>query len=167
MLFHVSEDPGIGRFEPRATGGASEPLVWAIDGPRLRNYLVPRDCPRVTCYAGPATTSADVGRFLGRSAAVVAIEWGWFSRVRSSRLYCYHLPGESFECRDACAGYFVSRAPVAPVRVETIDDPIDRWSRGGVELRVVSNLWPLRDAVVASSLLFSMIRMHNALPREA
>jgi len=33
--------------------GFSEPeLVWAIDGDHLRNYLVPRDCPRVTYYAG-------------------------------------------------------------------------------------------------------------------
>jgi hypothetical protein len=31
--------------------------------------------------------------------------------------------------------------------------------------RIVSNLWPLRDAVVASTLRFSIIRMRSALPR--
>jgi hypothetical protein len=25
-----------------------DPVVWALDDQRLRNYLVPRDCPRVT-----------------------------------------------------------------------------------------------------------------------
>ena len=34
-----------------------------------------------------------------------------------------------------------------------------------VELRFVPNLWPLRDAVVASTLQFSLIRMRNALSR--
>ena len=53
------------------------PVVWAIDADRLRNYLVPRECPRVTYYAGRETTAADVERFLGSSPAVVAVESGW------------------------------------------------------------------------------------------
>jgi hypothetical protein len=52
MLFHVSEDSGIERFEPRPSRYADEPVVWAIDADRLRNYLLPRQCPRVTYYAG-------------------------------------------------------------------------------------------------------------------
>jgi hypothetical protein len=48
MLFHVSEEPGTERFEPRAPAGAGDPVVWAIDAERLRNYLVPRECPHVT-----------------------------------------------------------------------------------------------------------------------
>jgi hypothetical protein len=36
MLFHVSEEPGIERFEPRASECAVEPAVWAIDAERLR-----------------------------------------------------------------------------------------------------------------------------------
>jgi hypothetical protein len=80
MLFHVSEERGIERFAPRSSAGGMGPVVWAIDKHRLRNYLLPRECPRVTCYAG----------------------------------------------RD---------------------------------------LWPLRDAVVASSLQFSIIRMRNALAK--
>ena len=31
MLFHVSEEPGIERFEPRASEYVAEPAVWAID----------------------------------------------------------------------------------------------------------------------------------------
>jgi hypothetical protein len=165
MLFHVSEESGIQRFEPRASALASGLVVWAIDAERLRNYLVPRDCPRVTYYAGRDTAAADVERLLGASVAVVAVESDWLERLRSCRLYCYHLPPAMFECLDACAGYFVSREPVVPARVEVIDDPMAELLRRGVELRVVPNLWPLRDAVAASTLEFSIIRMRNALPR--
>jgi hypothetical protein len=139
--------------------------VWAIDAGHLRNYLVPRECPRVTYYAGRETTLADVERFLGSSPAVVAVESGWLERLRSCRLYCYHMPPETFECIDECAGYFVSREPVVPDRVEAIDDPIAELLKRGIELRFVPSLWLLRDAVVASTLRFSLIRMRNALPR--
>jgi len=166
MLFHISEERGIDQFEPRAPGGG-DPVVWAIDAARLRNYLAPRECPRVTYYAGRETTRADMERFLGSSGAVIAVEREWFQRLRSCRLYCYHLPPETFECIDECAGYFVSRVPVAPVCVEVVDDPVAELQQRGVELRLVPNLWPLRDAVVASSLQCSIIRMRNALPRES
>jgi hypothetical protein len=167
MLFHISEEPGIEQFEPRASAGVTDPVVWAIDADHVRNYLVPRECPRVTYYAGRKTSDADIERFLGSSKAVIAIEREWSERLRSCRLYCYHMPPGTFECIDECAGYFVSRLPVVPTCVEAIDDPISELVRRGVELRIVPNLWPLRDAVVASSLQFSIIRMRNALPREA
>lgn len=166
MLFHVSDASGITRFEPRASESVDGPAVWAIDDARLRNYLVPRECPRVTFYAGRDSRAEDVDRFLGSSAAVVAIESGWVERLRCSRLYCYHLPPDTFELLDDCAGYHVSRVPVSPVRVDVLDDLPAELRRRGVELREVPNLWPLRDAVVASTLRFSMIRMRNALPRE-
>jgi hypothetical protein len=167
MLFHISEEPDIERFDPRPSEYTVEPVVWAIDADRLRNYLVPRDCPRVTFYAGPQTTTADKERFLRSSAAVMAVEEDWLTRVQESRLYCYHVPPQTFECIDECAGYFVSRESVLPVRVQVLEDPVSELRRRGVELRVLSDLWPLRDAVVASSLQFSIIRMRNALPRGA
>jgi hypothetical protein len=166
MLFHISEELGIERFEPRPSEFTSAQVVWAIDAERLRNYLLPRECPRVTFYAGGNTSETDVDRFLGSSPAVIAIESGWQERLRSCRLHCYHLSPETFECIDECAGYFVSRVPVVPVQVEIIDDPIAELLRRGVELRFVPSLWALRDAVAVSSLQFSFIRMRNALPRE-
>lgn len=165
MLFHISEEPNIARFEPRASEYASLPVVWAIDEDHLRNYIVPRDCPRVTYYAGSETTAADVERFLGSSPAVVALESGWLKKARTCRLYNYHLPSESFESLDECAGYFVSRVAVVPMTVEIFDDPLEELLKRGVELRFVPSLWPLRDAVVRSTLQFSLIRMRNALPR--
>ena len=166
MLFHVSEEADIERFEPRPSQGGGSG-VWAIDAERLRNYLLPRECPRVTYYAGRETTDVDVQRFLGSSRAVIAIEREWFERVQSCRLYCYHLPPETFECVDECAGYFVSRVPVVPACVEVVEDAVAELQRRDVELRILPNLWPLRDSVVASSLQFSIIRMRNALPRGA
>jgi hypothetical protein len=165
MLFHVSEDAGIEWFEPRPSRSADEPVVWAIDADHLRNYLLPRECPRVTYYAGRETTAADVERLLGSSPAVIAVESAWLDRLRSCRLYCYHLPAETFECLDECAGYFVSRRPVVPTHVQVVDDLLAALLGRGVELRIVPNLWSLRDAVVSSTLLYSMIRMRNASPR--
>jgi hypothetical protein len=82
-------------------------------------------------------------------------------------LYGYGLPAETFRCIDECAGDFVSRVPVVPTSVDVIDDPIGELRRREVQLRIMPTLWPLRDAVVASSLQFSIIRLRNAQPREA
>ena len=167
MLFHVSEEAGIERFEPRPSQYAAEPVVWAIDADHLRNYLLARECPRVTFYAGRETTVADVERLLGSSPAVIAVESAWLERLRSCRLCCYQLPPESFACIDECAGYFVSRRPVVPAQVQVVDDLLAALLGRGVELRFVPNLWPLREAVVSSTLRFSLIRMRNALPRSS
>ena len=166
MLFHISEESGIGRFEPRPSKYVSDLAVWAIDSARLCNYLLPRECPRVTFYAGSDTTKADIERFLGLRRAVVAVEREWLERVQSCRLYCYQMPSDTFECFDECAGYYVSREAVEPEGVEVFDDVIAELQRREVELRFMRSLWPLRDEVVASSLQFSLIRMHNSLPRE-
>jgi hypothetical protein len=162
MLYHVSEEPQIARFDPRPSHLVDVPVVWGIDEDHLRNYLLPRECPRVTFYAGPQTTRIDRERFLGSCSSVVAIESAWFERLERTRLYCYHLPPATFECLDAGAGYFVSREPVSPTGVDAVLNPRADLERRGVKLRVLNDLWPLHDAVVASSLIFSMIRMRNA-----
>ena len=141
--------------------------MWAIDAEHLRNYLVPRDCPRVTFYAGPRTTVVDRTRLLGPSTAVVAIEAGWFERLQACRLFCYHFPIDTFECVDGTAGYFVSRVAVTPTRVETVDDAVAELQQRGVELRVLPSLWALRDSVVESTLEFSIIRWRNVAPRRS
>jgi hypothetical protein len=165
MLFHVSEESGIMRFDPRPTPNVDQPVVWAITADRLRNYLLPRDCPRVTFFAGANTSTADVERFLGSSPAVVAIESAWLDRVRQARLFCYALPATSFQCVDKCAGYFHSIESVSPVGVEIIDDLLLALASRGVEVRLVPSLWSLHDAVIASSLSYSIIRMRNAVAR--
>ena len=49
--------------------------------------------------------------------------------------------------------------------MDVVENPVSELLTRGVDLRVLSNLWSLRDAVVASSLQFSIIRMRNAQPR--
>jgi len=170
-LYHLSEDPGITRFLPRPSTNTSVSgsVVWAVDEVHLRNYLLPRDCPRVCFCPVSSSTAEDVERLMrgGDASAVVAIESRWYERSRLAKLVRYDLPSDGFECVDIGAGYFVSREEVAPVRTVTIDDPLGELTRRNVELRVLPSLWELRDRVIASTLQFSIIRWRNAAPRIA
>ncbi len=162
MLFHISEDSGIGRFDPRESPLTDCPVVWAINRERLCNYLVPRDCPRVTFYATEETSRKDIDRFLGSSRSVVAIEHRWFDRLRTTRLYCYELPDNTFELVDDVAGYHVSRVSVVPLNVRMIEDPLTELTRHGAELRILPSLHNLRGQIIGSTLRYSIIRMRNA-----
>src|SRR5207249_3850054 len=120
--------PGIARFEPRPPPsprpGLEGQIVWAIDRDHLHNYLLPRDCPRVTFYATPASAPADIDRLMAGSSAsyVVAIESRWLPEVRRQRLYRYELPPDTFTIHDRGAGYYISREPVTPRSATPIDD---------------------------------------------
>ncbi len=172
-LYHVSEEPAIERFIPRPSprnDAAERDAVWAIEDRLMHNYLLPRDCPRVTFYARDDSDPADVQRLMGETAAayVVAIESAWYERARDAALYLYRLPAEAFERPiDDGAGYYVSYEAVEPVEVIRADRPLEMMIERGVELRITPSLWPLSDAVIASSLQFSNIRMRNAQPRES
>jgi hypothetical protein len=81
-LYHVSDRSNIEIFEPRVIPqeGASPDvkLVWVIENRLLHNFLVPRDCPRVTYYVGAHTTPEDAEELMRGTSAkhVVAIETG-------------------------------------------------------------------------------------------
>lgn len=170
-IFHVSDRPGIERFDPRPAPspgyGLDGEMVWAIREGVLHNYLLPRDCPRVTFYASPGSSSEDIERFLGLSAAgyVVAIESGWLPEVRRACLYLYEMPPEAFTPSTDGSGYCVSRTSVVPLSVRQVNDLLGELTRRDVELRIVPSLWKLSDAVIKCSLAFSNIRMRNASPR--
>ena len=129
---------------------------------------MPRDCPRVTFYARPDSDPADVARLMGQTAArhVVAVEWDWLEAIRDTVLYLYELPGRDFELMDDGAGYYVSSRAVAPLSVRRVHDLLSELVGRDVELRLTPSLWPLYDAVPASTLQFSIIRMRNARPRD-
>ena len=140
--------------------------MWAIDDEHLRNYLVPRECPRVT-FAARGLCERCRPRALSRWPAGQSSRSrrsGW-NRVRSCRLFCYHLPGDTFRCIDETAAYFVSHVEVQQASIEAVTDLVAALLQRGVELRVLQNLWALRDAVIESTLEFSIIRWRNALPR--
>ena len=164
-LWHVSEDAGIARFEPRAVEAhhSQEPLVWAIDDAHVPSYWFPRDVPRGTFWASAETTDADVDRFLGgdRSLRVHAIEAEWRAEFERGRLYAYRLPPDTFTLYDDIAGYWVSRVPVEPVDVRELADLPTLHAERGIELRVVDDLWAVWAEVVASTLAFSGIRLRN------
>jgi hypothetical protein len=167
-LFHVSEEPGIAVFEPRPVpsldAGVSGNAVWAIDEDHLPNYLLPRECPRVTYAAGPNTSAADIERWFDNTKArrIVVIEQRWLQIASHAVLYVYELPGDRFAPADRSAGYFISREAVAPVAVREVRDPLGEIAARGCELRAVPGLWPIRDGVMASTLDYSIIRMRNA-----
>jgi hypothetical protein len=164
-LWHVSEDPGICRFEPRSVEAhhSQEPLVWAIDDAHVPSYWFPRDLPRGTFWATGETTAADVDRFLGgdRDRRVHAIEPASLDALRAGRLYAYRLPPATFTLYDPIAGYYVSREPVEPGEVEELTDLEALHATRNIELRLTADLWALWNEVIASSLAFSGIRLRN------
>lgn len=170
-LFHASEEPDIRVFEPRPVPspgtGVQGNAVWSVDEAHLPNYLLPRDCPRVTYAASAQTSDEDKKRFLmgTQAARVIALESGWFARVESCQLYLYEFPADSFELVDAGAGYYISRKAVKPMSVVKMKDLVSELLSRNIEVRLLPDLWALRDQVIASTLEFSVIRFRNALPR--
>jgi hypothetical protein len=164
-LFHLSDDPGVTVFHPRPSDYTEGAVVWAIEDTRLVNYLLPRDCPRVCFRAEAPSMASDVSRLLGDDAVVIAIETAWHKRLLMARLQCYAMPMETFRLHDAGAGYWVSDQSVVPLGVEALADLPTALAQRGASLRVLPSLWGLHEAVAASSLVFSMIRMRNAAPR--
>jgi len=165
-LWHVSEEASIERFEPHvsATATSAEPRVWAVDTRHLPFYWFPRECPRATFWSTPATSADDADLLLGASR-VHAIEASWLTRVREAQVIAYRLPEATFERDPGVGGYWLSRNPVEPLEVAELGDLLDLHARSGIELRVAASLWPLWDRVVASTLEYSGIRLHNAQPR--
>ena len=166
-LYHFSDDPHITQFVPRPSPNPSMEVdgavVFAVGARTLPNYLLPRECPRVTFYALPESKPEEVERLLNGSRHVVAIESGWLERVMHGRIHCYTLPADTFTVWNEGSGYYISRQPVTPLAVRTIDNMLLELANHDVEIRIVHSLWPLWDAVVDSSLQFSMIRMRNAI----
>jgi hypothetical protein len=154
-LWHVSEDATIERFVPL------EELVWAIDTRHLPLYWFPRDCPRATFWATSETSDDDVERWLDgdRTRRVHVIESAWLERMRTTRVVAYRLPESGFEPEDR---FWVTRETVEPLELVELGDLLARHAEARIELRVAPALYPLWDAVVASTLDFSGIRLRNA-----
>ncbi|MDB5538725.1 MAG: hypothetical protein JWQ89_452 [Devosia sp.] len=85
--------------------------------------------------------------------------------MREAKLFVYEMPPETFRLADRTAGYWTSLASVVPRSSREVADLPTRIAETGARLLVLPSLWPLHDAVAASGLDFSMIRMRNAQPR--
>lgn len=169
-LFHVSDKPGIARFHPRPVN-AFDPrvvgeAVWAIDEGHLPNYLVPRECPRVTYVCDARTSIRDRRYFFGPSKVkrIIAIEARWLMRAIDTAIYLYRMPAETFECIDEHAGHYIARQSLAPIEIREIDNPLLEMLAHDIELRIVKDLLALHDEVAKSTLSFSSTRLRNASP---
>jgi len=164
-IAHFSEDPTIARFVPRAPLARPwiEPLVWAIDDWHAPVYFLPRDCPRVCFWPLPTTSLTDHALWFGTVTArmVIAIESAWLERVRICALYRYTLPDETF-VDTGDHGVHVSRATVTPLSIEPVGDVLRALAAADVELRVMPSLTLLGEAIITTSLHFSLMRMRNA-----
>jgi hypothetical protein len=168
-LYHISEEQGIEIFEPRPSPQAYENImndtVFAINEEMLHNYLLPRDCPRVTYYSKPDSSKEDIKKFIGNNGYkyIINVEEGWLERIKRTTLYLYELPAEHFTLLDEDSGYYISYSPVKPVKVKIVNDILSELAGRDVKLRILPALKELAKEVSESSLQFSIIRMRNAV----
>ena len=168
VLFHFSTEPGIERFVPHVprTNPTHAPAVWAIDAEHAPLYWFPRDCPRVTVWSrGPNELAAFRARFTTLASRVHAIESGWLTRMREATIHRYEFDGEHFVPWEEASGQWISDREVTPVSVTPMRDLLAAHVEASIELRIVPSLWPLHDEVRQGEFDFSIVRMHNALPR--
>ena len=167
-LLHFSEDPNIAVFRPHVPASSPDnpPLVWTVDEEHAPGFWFPRQCPRGCCWSiGKPLT--ETGRtLLGTGTRMHAIESGWLERMRTTAVYVYRFDPKPFVIHMVPeAGYWATTQTVTPLSVEPIGDLLELHAKAGIALRIVSNLWPLFDAIIASGLEFSISRSKNALPR--
>jgi uncharacterized protein DUF6886 len=167
-LFHISEEPDIAIFEPRPSPSHFDAItghvVFAISERLLHNYLLPRDCPRVTYYRTSKTTEEDRKQFFGESEVdfIITIPSEWHETIQKTILYCYEFGTENFTLLDECAEYYISYQPEKPIAITEISDILGELLSRNIELRITPALISISKAVAQSSLGFSIIRMRNA-----
>jgi hypothetical protein len=166
-LYHVSEDPLIQIFIPRESPTNFDSIntkgVFAISERLLHNYLLPRECPRVTYYACDKSSKQDIEKLLGATCAkfVMAVEKKWLPIIQKTTLYMYELAAENFCLLVECAGYYTSAQSKKPVSVLPVHNIVEELMKRDIKLRFTPSLFPLADMVKKSTLHFSLIRMRN------
>lgn len=96
---------------------------------------------------------------------VHAIETGWLERMSTTTIYRYELDPADFWPWNDASGQWVSDHAVEPLAVAPIGDLLALHRDTRIELRVVENLWPLRDLAHCGPWDFSTVRMGNARAR--
>jgi hypothetical protein len=171
MLLHFSEDPAIEIFAPHIPATANpedrKPMVWTVDEDHAPGFWFPRHCPRACCWTKNEPLSDIAKTLLGMGAGnrMHAVETVWLERMRACTMYVYRFDPAPFALYNKDAGYYATTETVRPLCVEPIGDLLTLHAEAGIELRIVPNLWPVIDAILASGLDFSIIRKANALPR--
>lgn len=127
-------------------------VVWAIDEEHEFTYYFPRDCPRIVLRRDEMTTDQQMQLFFNNTTAniIVTVESDWYTRISRQTIFRYSFEDESFELFDKTAGYYISHQVVVPKAVQIYGDLIERLIQKGVELRFTTNLYTLREAILAS-----------------
>jgi hypothetical protein len=172
-VLHFSEDPTIERFVPHVvpTSGTNTPYVWAVDWRNAPSYWFPRQCPRAMAWVRDGTTPADRDRIIGAGCGdrVHAIEYAWLDAMLSTELYAYRFADDRFEPITAPGAQphaWVATDTVTPLAPpEPVGNLLECHATAGIQLRLLADVWPFWDEVIASTVGYSGIRLRNARPR--
>jgi hypothetical protein len=161
VLLHYSEDPDIGAFEPHVprTNPGAGAAVWTIDPERAPLYWFPRECPRVAVWANDVDQRQRLHtRFATDASRVQFAPQSWLGAVRACRLYEYRFDPAPFTPWPDAEGQWIARERVVPAAIEAVGDLVERQATGGVDLRFVDDLSPVRAQALESDLPFSIVR---------
>jgi len=164
-VYHFSEDGTIRRFAPHVppTNPSQPAAVWAIGADYAPLYWFPRECPRVSVWASTPDEQAVLTKALATEASrVVATELAWLDRMRTTTLYRYAFDAADFQPWDQADGQYVADHVVVPTDIDLLDDLLGLHADAEVELRFAPRLGALTDAMLASGLPFSFVRLRNA-----
>lgn len=166
-LYHFSSESNIDLFKPRVKHNRRDmpPVVWAIDKEHEFTFFFPRDCPRIVYTKSPGMNEEDERRFFGVSSSniIITVESHWFKTIKEATIYRYTLPGKGFELFDKTAGYYISEQTVKPIEMQPMQNLMERIMDLNIELRFTPNLYPLREAILNSSITdFGIHRFENA-----
>ena len=165
VVYHYSEDGSIRRFTPHVppSNPSHPPAVWALDEEHSPLYWFPRNCPRISVWAYDADQQRRLSEIFETEASrICAAETAWIDTIRRTRVYEYHFDGELFAPWAEADGQYISGEVVEPAHVEAHDDLLALHADHDVELRFTPRLGTLMDAMLASRLPFSFVRIRDA-----
>lgn len=155
---------------PNSDAGVTGNAVWALDETHLVNYLLPRDCPRITYALSSRTSDLDRFKFFSTgedNKRMIIVEDTWLEKIQNTVLYVYEFNVTNSKQIDAGAGYYISRNTEKFISCQKIENLIEELKKRNVILKSLPNLWDKIDEVAQSSLEFSIIRKRNATPRKS
>jgi hypothetical protein len=164
-VYHFSEDSTLRRFAPHVapSNPSHPPAVWALDDEHAPLYWFPRDVPRISCWAYDGEQQQILTeRFATEAHRICAAEQSRLDQIRSTRIYRYTFDAAEFEPWPEADGQYFATDVVYPREVDVIDDLLGAHCAAGVELRLTPRLGVLMDAMLASGLPFSFVRIRDA-----
>jgi hypothetical protein len=166
-LYHFSHESNIDIFRPRVKHNRQDmpPVVWAIDKEHEFTFYFPRDCPRIVYTKTSVISEEEEIRFFGVTSSniVVTVETHWYNVINDATIYRYTLPDQDFRLFDEIAGYYISEQTIKPLEIKPISNLVEKLIEKNIEIRFTSNLNPLREAILNSTMKdFGIHRFENA-----